>query len=243
MKLGLALVAMLAAGTASAASAVTLNVTSVGAYNLSQFRMSGNIAGHGAFNQIEYGGPIVLQGTTGSGAVFSVITYCFDILHPISAGFGSQANLNYTFTSAPILNDQSTGPGTGNSLSLVQIKNISGLARLGAQLYQTGATNLDASMPAIQAAIWSTEYGLAASEFANPLAQSFYDSYMSMTFDRAPTIGFIASGASLQLVSGVQGLALGAGSVPEPGTWVMLILGFGMVGVAQRRRKFATVAA
>jgi hypothetical protein len=35
----------------------------------------------------------------------------------------------------------------------------------------------------------------------------------------------------------------GVGAVPEPGTWAMLIAGFGLVGLALRRRKGATTAA
>lgn len=34
-----------------------------------------------------------------------------------------------------------------------------------------------------------------------------------------------------------------SGAVPEPATWAMMITGFGMAGVALRRRRFASVAA
>lgn len=39
------------------------------------------------------------------------------------------------------------------------------------------------------------------------------------------------------------GFTFGAGAVPEPATWAMLIAGFGMVGVAARRRKVTTARA
>ena len=40
---------------------------------------------------------------------------------------------------------------------------------------------------------------------------------------------------------GFSGYAPSAGAVPEPSTWAMLILGFGAVGAAMRRRRLATV--
>lgn len=43
---------------------------------------------------------------------------------------------------------------------------------------------------------------------------------------------------------GVRGqVVVPGGTVPEPATWAMMILGFGMVGLAARRRGFAKIAA
>ena len=40
---------------------------------------------------------------------------------------------------------------------------------------------------------------------------------------------------------GVEVIAI-SGAVPEPASWAMLIAGFGLVGVAARRRKIAVAA-
>jgi hypothetical protein len=35
----------------------------------------------------------------------------------------------------------------------------------------------------------------------------------------------------------------GPGGVPEPGTWAMMLAGFGLVGLSRRRQRTTTVAA
>ena len=226
---------------ASPAQATTYNVTSSGAYNLGTVQMTGNIAGYGFFDAKEYAGPIVLQGTTGSGKPFSIITYCFDLLHPISAGFGYQAPVNYTYTSSALANDQSGGGGTGNALSLSQIERISGLARLGATLFTNNSSDLAGQMPAIQAAIWSIENNITASNFSVASAQGYYDDYMTRTFPGLRVPGLVSRDSSGLVIGANQGL-LNA-SVPEPASWALLVIGFGLVGVTTRRRKTATVSA
>ncbi len=239
--------AALSVATPAAATNYTYNVTSVGAYHLDQFNISGNIANYGYFNSNEYGGPIVIQGTTPQGKPFSVVTFCFDILHGISGGFGYQAGLNYTFTAAPLVTDQVFGAGAGNPLTLAQSTRMSGLARFGALSFVNGATDLNNKMPAIQAALWSVEYGLTA-VMANPTQQAYYNQYLTMplTFSSHLTPGLVGKDGSGTIVGYQQGLALGhgLGAVPEPSEWAMLIAGFAMVGAVLRRRHTAkTVAA
>ena len=229
------IVAVAAVWGASATAATTYNVTSAGLYNSGTVRISGNIAGYGAFDSNEYAGAIVLQGTTAAGAPFSVITYCFDLLHPIAVGFGNQAGVNYSFTAAPITNDQIGGPGIGNPLSAGTVQRLSGLAQLGASFVTSNASDLSARSSAIQAAIWTTEYGLTASNFSIAGAQGFYDDYISRSFAGARLVpGLIARNAQGQIIGTTQGQILG--SVPEPQSWALMIVGFGLVGVSARRR-------
>ncbi len=233
---GLGIAALLAFGTASPAAAATLTVNSAGAYNLGSVQLDGTIAGYGPFSRGEVGGPVVLQGTTSSGKPFSVITYCFDLLHNISVGFGYQASVNYTFSTAPMSTDNITGPGTGNILTLSQVQKMSGLAKLGARLFLNGSPNLNDAMPAIQAAIWNSEYGLTAT-LANPSAQALYEHYRGLSFTGATVPGLVARNAQGLIIGAQQSLALAHGAVPEPASWALLITGFGAVGVAARRRR------
>ena len=229
-------------GPASGADATIYNVTSAGLYNYGTVRMTGNIAGHGAFDKTEYAGAILLKGTTAGGAPFSVITFCFDLLHSINVGFGSQGAFNYSFSSQPVTNDLSSSNGTGNALTATQIERMSGLANLGGYLLTSGASDLTARMMAIQSAIWSVEYGLTASSFSVPNAATYYASYMTGSFPGASTRVLVASNAQGQLIGNVQGL--GIGTVPEPESWALLIIGFGVVGASARRsRRMKMVAA
>lgn len=110
---------------AATAGATTLNVTSTGIYDVGKVQLSGAIDGFGAYDKPVYAGPIVLQGTTDAGKSFSIVSYCFDLIHPIEAEFGYQAAHDYTYTSGSFSTDQSTGPGSGNMLSTTQIQRMS----------------------------------------------------------------------------------------------------------------------
>lgn len=50
--------------------------------------------------------------------------------------------------------------------------------------------------------------------------------------DSTYSVNLTSNGNSLRVFA-----QLGAGAVPEPGTWAMMILGFGLVGFAMRRRQ------
>jgi hypothetical protein len=239
--------AVLAAfGSTTAASAVTYNVTQAGVFHTGTVNLSGTIAGYGAFNKTEITGPIVLKGTTDAGDAFEVVTFCFDLLHNIGVGIGTFANVNYTYTALPVTNDLSNNPGgnslgLGNALSLAQIEKMSGLANLGAAIYASGLGDKAARLGAISAAIWSTEYGLTASNFSPANGLGYYNSYIASSFTRAQGKVLIASNAA-GLVGNRQGL--GIGTVPEPQSWALLIVGFGLIGVSARRnRRLARVAA
>ena len=228
--------------TASGASATIFNVTSAGLYNYGTVQMAGTIPGYGAIDRNEYAGILVLQGTTDTAAPFSLTTYCFDILHNIGVGFGGQTGVNYTFSSASLANDLSGNAGTGNPLSANQVERMSGLARLGSYMFTKNVSDLSSRMAAIQAAIWSVEYGITASNFSSPTAQGFYNSYIGRSFPGAKTPVLVASNAQGQIIGNIQGQGLGA--VPEPETWALMVLGFGLVGVnARRRSPTRTVAA
>lgn len=220
--------------SASAASAVTYHVASAGLYTYGTVNMAGSIAGYGPFNRNEYAGAVVLQGTTDGGKPFTVTTYCFDILHNISVGFGYQANVNYNFSMQPVSNDLTGNGGTGNALSSTQIERMSGLANLGAWMFANNVSNLTARMSAIQAAIWSVEYGFTASNFSAPNALGYYNTYMARSFPGATTRVLVSSDAQGQILGNMQGL--GIGSVPEPEAWALMVIGFGLVGAGMRRR-------
>ncbi len=243
MRSGAAFAALVAVTTfATAAQASTYTVTTAGVYNYGTVRMTGTIAGFGCFDRTENAGPIVLKGVTDTGKPFSIITYCFDILHNINVGFGYQAGVNYLYTSGAATSDLSGSSGTGNALSATQIERMSGLAHLGASLYAHNARNLTARMSAIQSAIWTTEYGFTASQFSAPGAQAYYTGYQARSFPGASVPVLVSRDAQGQVIGAIQ--AQGIGSVPEPASWALMIIGFGAIGVsARRRQQLSAVAA
>ncbi len=226
---------------ASAASATTLLVTSAGAYDLGLVTLHGSIAGYGAYDRTVNAGPIVLKGKTTSGHDFSVVTFCFDILHPIGVGFGYQAPVHYTFSTGTLATDQSTGPDMGNALTMAQITTMSGLAKLGANLFINNSGNLHDELPAIQAAIWTTEYGFAAT-LANESAQALYRDYLGRSFIDTVVPTLTARDAQGQIIGSYQGQGLAFGAVPEPSTWGLLLVGFAGVGAMARRRRSIAAA-
>jgi hypothetical protein len=232
-----AIAAAAAFGPTTAAQATIYNVTSAGLYHYGTVQMTGNIAGYGPFDRNELAGAVVLQGTTDAGKPFSVITFCFDVLHSISVGLGSQSAVNYTYSLQPVSNDLSGNAGTGNALSVSQIERMSGLAKLGAYIFNSSPSNLSARLSAVQAAIWSVEYGFTASNFSVAGAGGYYAAYMAKTFPGAAVPVLVSSDGQGQLLGNVQGL--GIGTVPEPESWTLMIVGFGLVGFAARRRPAA----
>ena len=114
------------------------------------------------------------------------------------------------------------------TLTSTQIARIFGLATLGrADTTSAGDTG------AIQQAIWTIEYPLTTFTAINTTG-GFDQLRVQYFVDLAPTLH--ADGQVLQSQDGHQSFAV-AGAVPEPATWAMLISGFGMVGLAARRRR------
>ncbi len=208
-----------------AAATVTLNVTKGGYFN----NATVNIAGPGPGNGNQIAANFRIQGTWGgafSGS-FDLLAFCVDLAHSIGLGNNTLATLS------PSLNYQvgtlTTAPG-GGALSPSQIQQMEGLAALGFQLIQTNAPNLSLEIPAIQSAIWSIEYGKTITT-GNPALNATIANYIAI----APTL----TGKATYIFSTDSPVRQGlfVSYVPEPGTWAMLIAGFGLLGVAARRRR------
>jgi hypothetical protein len=83
-----------------------------------------------------------------------------------------------------------------------------------------------------------------AQSFALGNGQNFFGIQATGT-DRISTIAFDTNGtgvADLRQLR-VGGVGSSVGAVPEPGTWAMMLLGFGGMGVAMRRRRRTSLLA
>jgi hypothetical protein len=171
-------------------------------------------------------GRIKLTTSTGD----TLLSYCIDIFHDLTTA---------TFTPAAI---------TTTSLSATKISQISALLSNGESL----VTNADRSA-AEQLAIWeivnesSGTYSLSSGNlFASNISQnavSIANSYLSnitsgvWTADPSLSLAVLTSSNNqTQLVWGANATKV-LGAVPEPATWAMMLVGFGGIGAALRRRK------
>jgi hypothetical protein len=208
-------------------AAESLHVMQGGIFNPGQVTSTGTPSG------TFYSSVIQLKGvTTESNKAFDIWAFCVDLAHTINVGINSFANVNYTYTPQPLTQD-----GYGNALSAAQIQQISGLASLGFTVANGNEFGRDAKLAAIQGAIWEIEYGQSTISAANhhfPGLNALIDHYV----DIAPTLTGRA-----QYIYAPNGQGLISSYVPEPSIWALLIAGFGMVGIASRRRSRSVVAA
>ncbi|MFQ3664795.1 MAG: PEPxxWA-CTERM sorting domain-containing protein [Sphingomonadaceae bacterium] len=224
MKLSHALGAALALTLAMPAAATNVFIVKQGGFfNNATVNLSGPGPGNG--NQIAAN--FRLKGHDDNGNSFDVLAFCVDLLHQINLGNNTLANINpnLTYKRGKI----TSAPGGGN-LTTAQVQQMMGLASLGFSLIRDGDPNLGVKIPAIQAAIWSIEYGKTATS-TNVAVQGWINSYIAL----APSLTGRASYIFSLDTPTRQGLFIP--EVPEPATWAMLIAGFGMVGYAARRRR------
>lgn len=151
----------------------------------------------------------------------------------VAASPASAATFLYSFTSAAFTGSGTfTTSDTANANGSFTITNTVGSGSLGGTAYTfSGPT---------------TYAGADNQLFANRPAQ--YLSFDGTSFALSPTLSAniyfsTAAGAYRYLTTGGNVLALdsftitrASGAVPEPATWLMMMLGFGMVGYGVRRR-------
>lgn len=203
---------------APAMAATSVHISSVGIYTPGTVDISGPSLSGRYFSTV-----VKLRADTG-GASFDLLGFCVDLFHPVSAGLNSQNPVNLNYLRAPFATDNN-----GTALSTAQMRQIGGLADIGFGIARGNDPEKAVRLAALQQAIWTIEYPTLNFVAGDTLAgqQAFANSYLALApslsksarviyADDNRTQGFIISG------------------VPEPTTWALLIVGFGMVGVAAR---------
>lgn len=237
--------------TASAASAQAVKVTNVAftpgsvTGNVHSSLMNGDVG----VGQFEFKGNYV-----SNNAPFDILTYCIDLAHSVSLG-----NVNYTsYSVIPISSYAGMTTAKINSLNALLTNTTSLLSAATGQ----NAINISA---ATQMAVWEIMFETQSTWSVTNSTGAFYmttpggspgsnataltsaetlaNTYLSNVKNGTWAVN---SGYDLKVLysSSQQSQVFLTPSVPEPATWGMLVLGFGLVGGALRtRRRSVTFAA
>jgi len=187
-------------------------------------------------NVYAYSGPVLFKANDGvglQGGGYDILGFCVDIFHDITAGVNSQQALNLQYHTAAL-----TSNGGGGALSAGQIQQLSGLITYGSRLYRTGGVDLSNKLAGVQGAIWQVENPTYTVTGGNSAIQSYINQYVAL----APTL----HGSSYAIYAdnfATQGF--GVAAVPEPGVWLLMMVGVAGLGLklrAHRRTKTAGAA-
>ena len=157
-------------------------------------------------------------------------------------GVTNQTNTMVTFTS---LTDTLLTTGSQGQARLEAVDGSLDQVMFGLtdpQLTFTEAEfNLFNAFPNTTQVTISLSSGLTQTFDLNPNGQNFFG-IRATDGDTLSSINFDTNGSGLSdvrqfRIGGISGLQMGA--VPEPGTWAMMLLGFGAIGFGMRRRKSA----
>ena len=193
----------------SAASAATLVVTKV------------EIDSTAKVTYAPYGTPI----STAIEFNDAFVVFCIDLQHHINVG--PNQNLNYVFKQVDL-------NGAGGVITQDISNKMGRLATLGRHIYNGPMDAFRSQkLTAIQAAIWSLEYGGSRA--------TSLDGYTDGKIAQYVGISSIVGGAYARGLystdSNPQRQNMVIGEVPEPATWALMIGGFGMAGAMLRRRR------
>jgi hypothetical protein len=174
-------------------------------------------------------GPALLKGTDGSGNPVSLLTWCIDLFDPLQPG---------------VFNATDIGHSGFDATRLTQIATF---------LEHAQPLAVDAnSAAAVQLGVWEILYedtgswNAASGTFYSPrlpavsgLANTWLADLASNDWQPDPTLRLevlVPEGinqAQVRLVPASQHI----GGVPEPATWGMMLIGFGLAGMGMRRRR------
>jgi hypothetical protein len=238
----------------SSANATTYTVNSITTQNVDETVTLGGTL-YGGSTETTTAGPYLLQAIQTNGTpnnpATNIWVYCVDLFHYWGAGYPNNTNLAMYQTQALV--DDSNGKSIAlSTFSATQSYEINYLANqaiaLGGSSLKAGVTN--DQLTAIQLAIWKIEYDPTNTGLLTVSGNSNVNQLVANDITNAQkyySIGDYANElASINLnpynnqhyqdfVTGGGGSL--TGSVPEPSTWAMMILGFAAIGFTAYRRK------
>lgn len=214
-------------GAASHAAAATVIITADHLASTSYKTVLGGTVDGAAFTPTTvYESPQVFTVSIDGGPSETMLAFCVDIFHHFPEG-----DVPLTYETASVThNSHALLSGEGFGLSSLVSSEIGYLADIGQH------TTNAARLAGIQGAIWRIEYpGLTLN---GSHGSTFVDHYMAIAANWGadhPDVTTFSHG--FYAVDGsTQGMVIGA---PEPAAWGLMLLGFGLLGGAMRRRRTA----
>jgi len=223
-----------------------------------------HIYGPSGFHEYVYIAPIKFTAYYGTGSTqqtgatsgpFDVLGFCVDIFHDIGLGpLNLKYDDNYDLeTNSKYLDN--AHPFTGaTTLSVGQLTQVGSLVHYGYRLYNQGPNTTDTvnRLAAVQGAIWQVVNPGYSVVSGNVALDGYIASYSGANYASALTgygsipssITFITETGKYGTANAHQSFAL-AGPAPEPTTWALMIVGFGLTGAVlrQSRRRLVAVRA
>ena len=215
-------IAVAAAAATHAVAATEVHIDSLGYYNTAKIE----ITGPGLYKNADANAQKIVAnfGLGPSADTFTVWGFCIDIFTTLQSGYFTQLPVDLQYHIGDLTDD-----GDGNALSASQVQQIYGLAALGTGLINGGAADLQNKLSGIQGAIWTIEYPTLSFDGNTDALDAYIAGYVA----QAPSL----TGSAYALLSddgSTQDFVIG---VPEPATWAMMILGFGLIGLTLRSQR------
>ncbi|MDB5424847.1 MAG: hypothetical protein JWQ29_2263 [Phenylobacterium sp.] len=191
-----------------------------------------------------YIAPVTFLATdSASPGTFSFMAFCVDIYHDMYIN----TTLNYEYHEESLLTDSalSTASGqAGNALTNTEKKKISALLNYADFLVATAPADITIKLAGIQGAIWKVANETHG--YTIDAANSDVDTLIATYSADAALMPYMPVGNKSRAIFeddyGHQAFGFGGG-VPEPATWLMMIMGFGGIGAVLRRRRAAVAFA
>lgn len=219
-----------------------------------------HINGPNGFHAYTYIAPIKFITYEGTGATlqtgatssaFDMVAFCVDIFHSISLG---NVNLKYDDNYDLTTNSkyQTNTPFTGaTTLTGVQKLQVGRLVNYGTLVFNEAPNSTDKTnkLAGLQGAIWQVinpGYSVVSSTAG---VNSYTSAFSGANYMAGLTgHGQINSGITFITETGKYGTnrarqSFAVAAVPEPATWAVMIVGFGMAGAMLRRRRLVPVCA
>ncbi len=201
---------------------------------------------------VNSGGVYTLSNTANNAINVTVFNPLTSVTTQVAGVFNFSATGN---TDAVTFGSNAFQSLTGGSLSLISSEAVT----IGATTYAAGSNILSlgftggtlsallgGASPTVQVSLPGNIFSSVTSDFLDFPPLVFNDFSISMSA-AAPSLSLVQGRLADFAASSTGTFAVdetgGPGGVPEPGTWAMMLAGFGLVGLSRRRNRATTVAA